>query len=171
MRVSGAKDKSDATESQRQSINGQDSEEELILRKAADRRSKSKSPGSKGKARSVSYTTTTTTISKTFDVGDTMGIYEDDGEMNFQMEDTNAIWDELAQEQENLKLSTMSEKAHGGNKPKTPRSASGMGAMSVSKTRSLRESPRRSGAEEKTKVRKTSSRVASGNHGPVSVKR
>ena len=46
-------------ESHRQSTNGAESEEELILQRAASRRSQSKSPGSKGKARSVSYTTTT----------------------------------------------------------------------------------------------------------------
>ena len=110
------------------------------------------------------------TVTKSFDVGDTLGIYEDDGDVNFQMEDTNAIWDELAQEQENLKLSTRSEKAE-ATRNKTPRSASGMGAMSVSKTRSLRESPRRSGGEDKMKVRKTSGRVGSASHGPVGVKR
>ena len=154
----------------RQSTNEAESEEELILQRAASRRSQSKSPGSKGKARSVSYTTTTTTVTKSFDVGDTMGIYEDDGDMNLQMEDTNAIWDELAQEQENLKLSTRSEKADAA-RTKTPRSASGMGAMSVSKTRSLRESPRRSGGEDKMKVRKTSGRVGSASHGPVGIKR
>jgi cell division cycle 14 len=172
VRVNGNKSESEVVtmETLRQSVNGQDSEEELILQRAASRRSQSKSPGSKGKARSVSYTTTTTTVTKSFDVGDTMGIYEDDGDVNFRMEDSNAIWDELAQEQENLKLSTRSEKAD-GTRTKTPRSASGMGAMSVSKTRSLRESPRRSGGEDKTKVRKASGRVGSANHAPVGVKR
>jgi len=154
----------------RQSGAGVESDEEIILQKMAARRSHSRSPNVKGKARSVSYTTTTTTMTKTIDVGDTMGIYEDDGEMHFQIEDTNAIWDELAQEQENLKLSTGSEKPP-GPRPKTPRTASGMGAMSVSKTRSLRDSPRRSGGEDKTKVRKTSGRVGSASYGPVAVKR
>ncbi|OQV09436.1 Dual specificity phosphatase, catalytic domain-containing protein [Cladophialophora immunda] len=174
MRVNGNKSESEVAtvETHRLSTNGAESEEELILQRAASRRSQSKSPGSKGKARSVSYTTTTTTMTKTFDVGDTMGIYEDDGDINFQIEDTNAIWDELAQEQENLKLSTMSEKGqNGAARPKTPRSASGMGAMGVSKTRSLRESPRRNGVEDKMKVRKTSGRVGSASHGPVGVKR
>lgn len=171
MRVSGSKNDEAQVSEQANSANGAESEEELILQRAALRRSQSRSPSSKGKARSVSYTTTTTTMTKTFDVAESMGIYEDEAEMNFQMEDTNAIWDELAQEQENLKLSTKSEKVQVGGKPKTPRSASGMGAMSVSKTRSLRESPRRSGAEDKTKIRKTSGRVASGSHGPVPVKR
>jgi cell division cycle 14 len=153
-------------ETHRHSVNGADSEEELILQRAASRRSHSKSPvSSKGKGRSVSYTTTTTTVTKSFDMADDMNIYEDDGDVNFQLEDTNAIWDELAQEQENLKLSTV------GEKTKTPRSASGKGAMNVSKTRSLRESPRRSGGEDKTKVRKTSGRVGSASHGPVGVKR
>ncbi|EXJ77202.1 cell division cycle 14 [Capronia epimyces CBS 606.96] len=143
MRVNGNKaDTETAAEASRQSMTGADSEEELILQKAASRRSQSKSPGSKGKARSVSYTTTTTTMTKTID--------------------------------ENLKLSTKSEKtqANGTGRPKTtPRSASGMGAMSVAKTRSLRESPRRSGGEDKTKVRKTSGRVGSANYGPTGVKR
>lgn len=158
-------------ETHRHSLNGAESEEELILQKAASRRSQSRSPSSKGKARSVSYTTTTTTMTKTFEVGDNMGIYEDDGDINFEMEDTNAIWDELAQEQENLKLSTNEKSQNGAGRPKTPRSASGMGNMSVSKTRALRESPRRSGAEDKMKVRKTSGRVGSASHGPVGVKR
>ncbi|RVX70920.1 Tyrosine-protein phosphatase cdcA [Exophiala mesophila] len=158
--------------SHRQSLNGAESEEELTLQRAAARRSHSRSPSSKGKARSVSYTTTTTTTTKTFDVAGGMGIYEDGAEMDFQaIEDTNAIWDELAQEQENLKLSTRSEKGQNGNRPRTPRSASGMGAMSVSKTRSLRESPRRAGVEANIKVRKTSGRVGSASHGPMGVKR
>ncbi len=172
MRVNGNKSESEvvSVETHRQSTNGAESEEELILQRAASRRSQSKSPGSKGKARSVSYTTTTTTVTKSFDVGDTMGIYEDDGDVDFRLEDTNAIWDELAQEQENLKLSTKIEKNDMATR-KTPRSASGMGAMSVSKTRSLRESPRRSGGEDKTKVRKTSGRIGSASHGPIGVKR
>ncbi|OCT48487.1 Tyrosine-protein phosphatase CDC14 [Cladophialophora carrionii] len=171
MRVNGNKSEGEVVTSEihRQSTGGLDSEEELILQRAASRRSQSKSPSSKGKARSVSYTTTTTTVTKSFDVGDTMGIYEDDGDVNFRMDDTNAIWDELAQEQENLKLSTRSEKAE--TIRKTPRSASGMGAMGVAKTRSIRESPRRSGGEDKMKVRKTSGRVGSASHGPVSIKR
>jgi len=151
----------------RQSTGGNESEEEIILQRMAHRRSQSKSPHQKGKGRSVSYTTTTTTTTKSFDVGNTMGIYEDDGEL-LQIEDTNAIWDELAQEQENLKLSTVGEKTP---KTKTSRVASGMGSMSVSKTRSTRDSPRRSGGEDKTKIRKTSGRVGSASHGPVGVKR
>lgn len=177
MRVSGNQADSEMiTETHRQSTNGAESEEELILQRAASRRSQSKSPGSKGKARSVSYTTTTTTMTKTIDVSDGMEIYEDDAEIDFQLEDTNAIWDELAQEQENLKLSTKSEKVqvptNGAGRPKTtPRSASGMGAMNIAKTRSLRESPRRSAGEDKTKIRKTSGRVGSASHGPTAVKR
>lgn len=170
MRVGGNKTESEVVtvEAHRHSTNGAESEEELILQRAASRRSQSKSPAGKGKARSVSYTTTMTTTTKTFDMGDSVGIYEDE-DVNFQMEDTNAIWDELAQEQENLKLSTTNEK--GQQRPKTPRSASGMAAMSVAKTRLLRESPRRSGGEDKTKVRKTSGRVGSASHGPVGIKR
>lgn len=159
------------TKTHRQSISGNDSEEEYILQRLAARRSQSKSPNHKGKARSVSYTTTTTTTTKTFDVGDTIGIYEDEGDMTpLRVEGTNSIWDEFAQEQENtFKHSTVSEKSVG--RPKTPRAASGMAAMSVGKTRSLRESPRRSAGEDKTKVRKTSGRVGSASHAPVPVKR
>lgn len=158
----------------RQSINGPDSEEEIILQRLAARRSTSRSPASKGQGRSVSYTTTTTTTTRSFDVGDTIGIFEDDGEqMHAALEDGNAIWNELAQEQENLKLSTLSEKntATTTTKTKTPRSASGMGSMSLAKTRSQRESPRRSGGEDKTKVRKTSGRIGSASHAPIGVKR
>lgn len=159
----------------RQSVSGPDAEEEYILQRLASRRSASRSPAAKGKGRSVSYTTTTTTTTKSFDVGDTVGIFEDDSDLprHLTMEETNGIWDELAQEQENLKLSTMSEKYTSGNRPKTPRSASGMGAMSVAKTRSQRDktSPRRSDGEDKTRIRKTSGRVGSASHAPVSVKR
>lgn len=158
----------------RQSVNGPDAEEEYILQRLASRRSASRSPAAKGKGRSVSYTTTTTTTTKSFDIGDTVGIYEDDElPRHLTMEDTNAIWDSLAQEQENLKLSTMSDKYAPGAKTKTSRSASGMGAIGVTKTRSKREnaSPRRSDGEEKTKVRKTSGRVGSASHAPISVKR
>lgn len=150
-----------------------DSDEEYILQRLAARRSQSRSPNSKGKGRSVSYTTTTTTTTKTIDVGDTMGIYEDDLHVSHAIEDTNEIW---AEEQENgpsspMKMSTVSES---GARAKTPRSASGKGMMAgVSKTRSLRdrESPRRSKGEEGTKIRKTSGRVGSGSYGPQGVKR
>lgn len=159
-----------------QTGSGAESEEEIILRRLASRRSQSRSPQHpKGKNRSVSYTTTTTTTTKSYG-GDTdkVGIFEDVDEgcgMQDVLEDTNAIWDELAQEQENMKLSSISEK---NGRPKTPKErASGMGAISVSKTRStsLRESPRRSGGEEKMKIRKSSGRVGSASHGPLGVKR
>lgn len=162
-----------ATATQRQSVSAADGDEEYILQRLAARRSQSRSPQSKGKGRSVSYTTTTTTMTKTIDVGDTMGIYEDDGDLDLAaaIEDTNAIWGEETENQQNSKLSTMSET----RRPKTPRSASGMGAMSVTKTRSLREkdSPRRSGGEDgmKMKVRKTSGRVGSASYQAQTVKR
>ena len=145
-----------------------DADEEYIMQRLAARRSQSRSPQSKGKGRSVSYTTTTTTTTKTIDVGDGMGIYEDDGDLNLAaaIEDTNAIWGEETENQlaADMKLSTMSESR--AQRPKTPRSASGMGAMSIGKTRSMREkeSPRRSGGEEKGRVRKTSGRVGSASY-------
>ena len=153
-------------EKQRASNAPADADEEYIMQKLAARRSQSRSPQSKGKGRSVSYTTTTTTTTKTIDVGDPLGIYEDDGDLNLAaaIEDTNAVWGEETENQQmaDMKLSTMSEAR--GTRPKTPRSASGM--MNVSKTRSIREkeSPlkdRRSGGEDKAKIRKTSGRVGS----------
>jgi cell division cycle 14 len=160
-------------EAHRQSNAPADGDEEYIMQRLAARRSQSRSPQSKGKGRSVSYTTTTTTTTKTIDVGDAMGIYEDEGDLDLAaaIEDTNAIWGEETENQAaDMKVSTMSETR---NRPKTPRSASGMGAMSVSKTRSLREreSPRRSGGEDKMKVRKTSGRVGSASYAAQGVKR
>ena len=161
-------------EAKRQSA-APDGDEEYIMQRLAARRSQSRSPQSKGKGRSVSYTTTTTTTTKTIDVGENMGIYEDDGDLNLAaaIEDTNAIWGDETENQQlaDMKLSTMSES--GNRRPKTPRSASGMAAMSVSKTRSLRdrESPRRSGGEDKGRIRKTSGRVGSANYAAQSVKR
>ncbi len=154
-------------EKKRRSNAPADTDEEHIMQRLAARRSQSRSPQSKGKGRSVSYTTTTTTTTKTIDVGDNVGIYEDDGDLDLAaaIEDTNAIWGEETENQQmaDMKLSTMSEAR--GSRPKTPRSASGMGvgAMSVSKTRSMREkeSPRRSKGEEAGRVRKTSGRVGS----------
>jgi cell division cycle 14 len=152
-----------------------DSDEEYILQQLAARRSQSRSPHGKGKGRSVSYTTTTTTTTKTIDMGDNMGIYEDTEDLNLAqaMEDTNAVWNEETENQHSInngmKLSTMSETR------KTPRSASGMGGVSVNKTRSLRErddkSPRRSGGEEKGRVRKTSGRVGSASYQAQALKR
>jgi len=167
--LAGSEEKPDAevvtVKAHRQSGSGNESEEEFILQRLAHRRSQSKSPNGKGKGRSVSYTTTTTTTTKSYDIGDAVGIYEDS---DCAVENTNLIWDELAREQENLKLSQSQT-----TRPKTPKtnSGSGAGAMSVSKIRNMRESPRRSGGEDKTKVRKTSGRVGSASQAPVPVKR
>ena len=136
---------------------GADSEEEYMLQRLAAKRSVSRSPQNKGKGRSVSYTTTTTTTTKRFDeVGDTMGIYQDPDCAEFE-------WSDLEQVDLNRSQS---------GRPKTPhtmKSGSGNG-MSVSKTRA---SPRRSGGEEKQvmKVRKTSGRVGSAGHAPITAKR
>lgn len=152
---------------ERQSVNGNESEEELTLQRLAHRRSQSRSPGAKSASmggRSVSYTTTTTTMTKSYNVGDTMGIYEDSD--CAPVERMPEIWDELAKEGEELKLSQST------GKPKSPRgnSGNGSGAISVGKTRSLRESPRRSGGEGTAKVRKTSGRVGSASYQPQAVK-
>lgn len=152
---------------QRQSVNGNESEEELILQKLAHRRSQSRSPNAKSAqkgGRSVSYTTTTTTMTKSYNVGDRMGIYEDSD--CAPVENMPEIWDELATEGEQLQLSQST------GKPKTPRGnpGNGSGAISVGKTRSLRESPRRSGGEGTAKIRKTSGRVGSASYQPQAVK-
>lgn len=89
----------------RESASGQESEEEIILQRMAQRRSQSKSPRNT-KGRSVSHTITTTT--------ETVSIFEDN------------------------------------DPPVSP--------MRVSKTRSV---SRRSGGEEKSKIRKASGRVGS----------
>jgi cell division cycle 14 len=150
----------------RQSENGNgecESEEEYTLRMLAHRRSQSRSPGVKsgkgsaggnGKGRSVSYTTTTTTMTKSYDVGVGVGMGDqmfDDGGA-----DENAVWDEVA---------NANAKAEGRvARPKTPKSGSGSsnggGMIGMQKTRSM-TSPRRSGGEEKCRVRKTSGRVGS----------
>lgn len=147
----------------RQSDGGNESEEEYILQQLAHRRSQSKSPN--GKGRSVSYTTTTTTMTKSYDLVD--GIYQD---TNQDVENQNMIWDELADE-EQQEYGKQSQ-----SRPKTPasvKSGSGNGAIGMAKVRSsTRESPmRRSGGEDKTKIRKTSGRVGSTSHQPVGVKR
>jgi hypothetical protein len=146
---------------------GAESEEEYILQRLASKRSVSRSPQSKGKGRSVSYTTTTTTTTKSFDVGNTLGIYEDS---DCLLANPTQMWDDLAREQEGSNLNRSP-----SQRPKTPagmKSGSGSGnGMSVSKTRSVVESPRRSGGEEKMKVRKTSGRVGSASYGPVGLKR
>ena len=142
----------------RQSGGGAESEEEYTLRMLAHRRSQSKSPN--GKGRSVSYTTTTTTMTKSYDLVD--GIYEDNME---DVENQNMIWDELANEE-------FGQKSQSPSRPKTPASAksgSGSGVIGMAKVRGT--SPRRSGGEDKTKVRKTSGRVGSASHQPIAVKR
>jgi cell division cycle 14 len=127
----------------------------------AHRRSQSKSPN--GKGRSVSYTTTTTTMTKSYDLVD--GIYQDPLE-DVENQDMVPVWDELADQAEQ-EYGRQSQ-----SRPKTPASMkSGSGAIGMTKVRGTRESPRRSGGEEKMKVRKTSGRVGSASHQPISVKR
>ena len=141
----------------RQSGSGAESEEEYTLRMLAHRRSQSRSPH--GKGRSVSYTTTTTTTTRSYDRAD--GIYED---ADADLENTNMIWEELAAESP----------ARSQSRPKTPGSTkggSGNGVVGLTKVRSTRESPRRSGGEDKMKVRKTSGRVGSASQQPVGLKR
>ncbi|RMZ79926.1 hypothetical protein DV738_g3056, partial [Chaetothyriales sp. CBS 135597] len=133
------------------SSSGADADEEYILQRLAARRSQSR---------------------------DMVGIYEDSGQQN-QVESVDMMQQETvaatiwAEDQENLASSqpqdvkmTKLSISDGGStrtssRPKVPRSASGMGAMSVAKTRGSmreRESPRRSGGEEKGKVRKREAR-------------
>jgi cell division cycle 14 len=147
----------------RQSIDGNESEEEYTLRMLAHRRSQSRSPN--GKGRSVSYTTTTTTMRKSYDLVD--DIYQDPlgGVENQEM---IPVWDDLGAEAER-ELGRQSQ-----SRPKTPASmktGSGSGGIGATKVRGTRESPRRSGGEEKMKIRKTSGRVGSASHQPIGVKR
>jgi cell division cycle 14 len=147
----------------RQSIDGDESEEEYTLRMLAHRRSQSKSPN--GKGRSVSYTTTTTTMTKSYDLVD--GIYQDPLE-DVENQEMVPVWDELAGEAEQ-EYGRQSQ-----SRPKTPASTkngSGGGLIGMTKVRGTRESPRRSGGEEKMKIRKTSGRVGSASHQPIGVKR
>lgn len=145
----------------RQSVDGNESEEEYTLRMLAHRRSQSKSPN--GKGRSVSYTTTTTTMTKSYDLVD--GIYQDPLE-DVENQDMVPVWDELADQAEQ-EYGRQSQ-----SRPKTPASTkSGSGVIGMTKVRGTRESPRRSGGEEKMKVRKTSGRVGSASHQPIGVKR
>jgi cell division cycle 14 len=143
-----------------------ESEEEYTLRMLKHRRSQSKSPaggknGSAGKGRSVSYTTTTTTMTKSYDLGG--------GDAIFDEEDVeNRIWDEVAAGEARTGSATAT---FGGassssttTRPKTPKSGSGSGMIGMQKTRA---SPRRSGGEEKSRVRKTSGRVASASYAAV----
>lgn len=140
----------------RQSQSGNESEEEYTLRMLAEKRSQSRSPS--GKKRAVSYTTMTTTTTTRYD---SPGIWEDgmsmsmnlDGQSNIAVD--NQIWDDLAKEAE--------------QKPKTPKGSSGSGALGLPKQRKDSPGRRRSGGEEKGRVRKTSGRVGSANTGPVGV--
>lgn len=154
-----------------------ESEEEYTLRMLAHRRSQSKSPSGrcnagsgskngaangKGKGRSVSYTTTTTTLTKSYELGNGQGDALFDGE-----DVENRIWEEVAKG-EAVGMGTT-----GGSsactRPKTPKSGSGSGTIGVQKTRQA--SPRRSGGEDKCRVRKPSGRVGSASYGAVGVKR
>jgi cell division cycle 14 len=144
----------------RQSENGNgecESEEEYTLRMLAHRRSQSRSPiaagagnkTGKGKGRSVSYTTTTTTMTKSY--GDAIF---DDSENATGEDVENHIWEDLAKGEQAAATTTAT------TRPKTPKSGSGV--IGVQKTRGQNTcSPRRSGGEEKCRVRKTSGRVAS----------
>ncbi len=140
-----------------------ESEEEYTLRMLKHRRSQSKSPSgakhgsSAGKGRSVSYTTTTTTMTKSYDLGG--------GDAIFDEEDVeNRLWDAVAKGEVRAghpaAAAAVSSSSTSASRPKTPKSGSGV--IGVSKTRA---SPRRSGGEEKSRVRKTSGRVASASHG------
>lgn len=160
------------THRQSESGNGEcESEEEYTLRMLAHRRSQSRSPvagggkngkiggksGGSGKGRSVSYTTTTTTMTKSYEVGGAREAMFDDagvGGIGAGEDVENRIWEEVA----------MADGAK-ATRPKTPKagsSGSGSGVIGVQKTRSAASaSPRRSGGEEKCRVRKTSGRVGS----------
>ena len=159
-------------------------EEEYTLRMLAHKRSMSRSPvagpgvggGGKnrsasgkgtgkatgGKGRSVSYTTTTTTLTKSYDVGDSIfdevGAGVDENATGMDM----GIWDEVAKAEESspTRSRTMQKSGSGSSGGST-----GSGMVGVQKTRSNTvaacSSPRRSGGEEKCRVRKTSGRIAS----------
>lgn len=139
----------------RQSQSGNESEEEYTLRMLAEKRSQSRSPN--GKKRAVSYTTTTTTTTRY----DSPGIWEDSTPMPMNIDQSRhmgaeqQIWEDLAQES--------------GQRPKTPKGSSGSGTLGLPKQRKESPGRRRSGGEEKGRVRKTSSRVGSANTGPVGV--
>lgn len=140
----------------RQSQSGNESEEEYTLRMLAEKRSQSRSPN--GKKRAVSYTTTTTTTTTRYD---SPGIWEDGMSMSMNLDGQtsttaeNQIWEDLARDAE--------------QRPKTPKGSSGSGALGLPKQRKDSPGRRRSGGEEKGRVRKTSGRVGSSNAGPVSV--
>jgi cell division cycle 14 len=144
-----------------------ESEEEYTLRMLKHRRSQSRSPvntsaaknGNAGKGRSVSYTTTTTTMTKSYELGGGGGdaIFDD-------VEDVeNRIWGEVA----NAKGDGVSV---GNTRPKTPKSM-GSGSGSIGGVQKVRVSPRRSGGEEKCRVRKTSGRVGSATYAAAGGKR
>lgn len=166
------------THRQSETANGEcESEEEYTLRMLAHRRSQSRSPiaaaaaaggkNGKGKGRSVSYTTTTTTMTKSYDIEPGLGdtIFDDgdgvSGDVTAGAKDgENGIWEEVAAQVESKSMYP------GNTKPKTPKSGSGNGngTIGVPKTRGSSSPRRRSGGEEKCRVRKTSGRVASAGY-------
>jgi len=146
------------TKTHRHSGSGNESEEEYTLRMLARRRSQSRSPH--GKARSVSYTATATTVTKSYNVGDNM--YQD---TMSDVENQNTVWDELAENEGEYTAGRQSQRS---KTPATAKSGSGSGTIGMTK---VRGNPKRSGGEEKTKVRKTSGRVGSASMQPVGVKR
>ncbi|ERF76887.1 hypothetical protein EPUS_02598 [Endocarpon pusillum Z07020] len=160
-----------------------ESEEEYTLRMLAHKRSMSRSPvagagvgagrnrsasgkgtgkASGGKGRSVSYTTTTTTLTKSYDVGDSIFDEAGAGVDEKAMGMDTAIWDEVAKAEERspTRSRTMQKSGSGSSA-----GSAGSGMIGVQKTRSntvaASSSPRRSGGEEKYRVRKTSGRIAS----------
>ncbi len=169
------------THRQSESGNGDcESEEEYTLRMLAHRRSQSRSPvaaggknGGKsggnlkggsgnGKGRSVSYTTTTMTMTKSYDVGvgAAEGMFDDAGVGGGAGGDEKSIWEVVANLEGEGRMT----------RPKTPKSSSngsgsGSGMIGVQKTRAATSgSSRRSGGEDKCRVRKTSGRVGSQSH-------
>jgi hypothetical protein len=104
-------------------------------------------------------------MTKSYDLMD--GIYQDPIE-DVENQEMVPVWDDLGAEAEQ-EFGRQSQ-----SRPKTPASmkaSSGSGVIGVTKVRGTRESPRRSGGEEKMKIRKTSGRVGSASHQPISVKR
>ncbi|KAL9108486.1 MAG: hypothetical protein Q9227_006701 [Pyrenula ochraceoflavens] len=152
----------------RQSQSGNESEEEYTLRMLAHRRSQSRSPN--GKKRAVSYTTTTTTTTHY-----EPGIWEDGMALDEVRPATSQIV-ELGKGNEGVENQIWEDLARDAAEAKTPRATggSGSGTLGVMKQRRAvtdKDSPgrRRSGGEEKGRVRKTSGRVGSAAGGPIGV--
>lgn len=146
-----------------------ESEEEYTLRMLAHRRSVSRSPGTKssgkkgvtGGGRSVSYTTTTTTMTKFVD--EDVGIFDEENQDENAKRAENGIWDEAITGMGHSNASGAAGGASATTRSKTPKSASACGSgaagIGVQKTRpqAAQASPtRRSGGEEKARVRKVS---------------